>query len=349
MKGLGSSLVVVLVGNISLGLLGSQAFAHPLGGGLLDVGAGLLILGQSQAGLLKGGGVDFQLERAQTSGVGANLGLRVPVMAAFGLEASGAFSNSASEFTETAVAPASGVYKSSLGATGHTLRLAVVCWPSEFFRAPFMVGTDGNPDGPLLWPVLQVSALWLGQGTAQSLVKHTGGFLNASAGPPSSSDALVGNYTLALPVSQFFSVFAAYGREYSTQFKQGPVALSDGGQSESLSAGASFFLAWDPERPVGSADTYMPRVGWPGQCRVDLSYGRQYHRPTGRVLAQTLGMVLSVPVDKGVSVGLAYTLLMLDRGLLDGPPNFSSARSNNNQHQLSVEATVPLSRLFGRG
>ena len=335
-----------LAGAWTLALALSGALeAHPLGSGLFNLNGALQIVGRNQAGDYEDSSSShptIHATKGRLSDMHGGAGLSVPMLRPFGLDASASVYQWTDEIAQVAQYPAFGTAKADLTDTGHVYHLGLLCWPSEFFRPPFETGADGNPDGPLLWPVLHLSGDWEGDSYEPNLLSHTGGYSGATVSAPYRYEYFSAFYGITLPLTDKLSVFASYGQEYSRELVQKNLVVSDGGDSELLGGGVTAFLTWDKSKPVGDPDLYIPTIGWPGQCRAELSYMRQLFRPSGRIVSQDVALKVDCPLSGLVSVGMGYRMDIADRGYLDGIAGLRTSSYNTIEHLLSLDLTVSL-------
>lgn len=324
------------------------AAAHPLGSGLFNLNGAVQVLGRYQMGDYVDSSSThptIHATKSRLSDLHIGAGLSVPVMKPFGLEASGSFYSWTEETADVAQFPAFGTAKADLTDTGHVYRLGVLCWPSEFFKAPFGTGNVGNPDGPLLWPFFSVSGDWQGDSYEPQLLAHTGGYTNATVSAPYRYDNFSAFYGVHLPLTSYLSLFASYGQEYSRQYVRKNLIINDGGDSEFLGGGVTAFFTWDKSKPIGDPDQYIPTIGWPGQCRADLSYTRQLFRPSSRIVSQDVALKVGCPLSGLVSVGLGYHMDIADRGYLDGISGLKTSSYNTIEHMVFLDLNLSLGDL----
>jgi hypothetical protein len=322
--------------------------ANPIGDGLFTLGASLQTVGISEDGqYLDSGFLINAKARINYADVG-DAQVTLPVFGALALQGSYSLSESAYERTQVAQDPFGSVLDYKNQADGQAYGGKIFFWPSELFRPAFQGAEDGNPDGPLDWPLLWAGGTWTSTVLAQSILAHSYGYHLATASPNLYQQTKSGEYGLILPLSKRFSVTGSYGRDYGNSQQQGKLTYSDaGGANEVEHVGLNAFFNWKAaDEQFYSPRNYFPRVGYVGQFRVGLDYGRYYFIPSARVTDQVVNLELEVPANPCFALKLAYGLDLVDRGPFDSTKGIETSNANLMQQTVAVSGTVNFAGFF---
>jgi hypothetical protein len=330
------------------GALGGLALAatlgaHPLGKGVFNAGLDFLVAGKYQKGSYQSGAATIEINATKPPAQIWDLGLQLPLNRSLGVELSGVFGSRADEVKAEAMPPYRGEMDLVATDAVRVLKAGLLFWPSDLFGVSFENGADGNPDGPLLWPVLTAEGQWQADEIEGDVITHSGGFSGITAPEPQHSDRFIGAYTLRLPVTRRFSLFGGYGREYSLNVTERSTLLyHSGGDSEFLGGGATIFAAWDNQADLSDPDDYFPLMGWPGQYRVELGYTRELHVPSGRIRNQSGELRVDAPFNRLVAFNAAYGVDVTDKTTLEGFAGLSSISSSNVSHHMRLGLSFSL-------